>query len=91
MGGAAALLAAPPLDADALVLEMVYPRIDQAIQDRLEIRLGKFGSAIAPSAALANKAEIGDQHRRPAPNRQSEQHHAPKLFIAGEKDEAHQN
>ena len=38
MGGAAALLASPPLDVNALVLEMVYPTIDEAISNRLTPR-----------------------------------------------------
>jgi uncharacterized protein len=40
MGGAAALLARPPLPVDAMVLEQVYPDIDQAVRDRLQLHLG---------------------------------------------------
>lgn len=40
MGGAASLLAQPPLQIDAMVLEQVYPDIDRAVQDRLRIHLG---------------------------------------------------
>jgi uncharacterized protein len=39
LGGAAALLASP-LDIDALVLESVYPTIEDAVRDRTAIRLG---------------------------------------------------
>lgn len=48
MGGAASLLGPAPLEADALVLEGVYPTIEEATADRLAIRLGQFGSALAP-------------------------------------------
>lgn len=40
MGGAAALLAQPPPPADALVLEQVYPTIDEALDNRLRLYLG---------------------------------------------------
>src|SRR5687768_1336506 len=40
MGGAATLLAEPPVEAQAVVLEMVYPTIEQAVSNRLTMRLG---------------------------------------------------
>ncbi|OUR94078.1 alpha/beta hydrolase [Gammaproteobacteria bacterium 42_54_T18] len=48
LGGASALLGRGPIDADALVLESVYPTIEEAVEDRLEIRLGVIGRKIAP-------------------------------------------
>jgi uncharacterized protein len=48
LGGASALLGSGPIDADALVLESVYPTIEVAIEDRLEIRLGAAGKKLAP-------------------------------------------
>lgn len=42
MGGAATLLASPPLDVNALVLEMVYPNINQAVSNRLSMRVGAY-------------------------------------------------
>ena len=43
LGGAAALLASP-LGIDALVLESVYPNIEDAIQNRVEARLGALAA-----------------------------------------------
>ena len=43
MGGAAALLGPGPLDANAFVLESVYPTIRQAVSDRLGTWLGPLG------------------------------------------------
>jgi len=40
LGGAAAVLAEPPLSVAALVLEEVYPRLEDAVDARLRIRLG---------------------------------------------------
>jgi fermentation-respiration switch protein FrsA (DUF1100 family) len=50
MGGAAALLGPEPLPVDALVLESVYPTIDDAVRDRLRAWLGPFGPPLAPIA-----------------------------------------
>ena len=87
MGGAAALLATPPLEADALVLEMVYPTIDQAIEDRLTIRLGKLGRAIAPVLRWQIKPRLGISTADLRPIDKVTSVHVPKLFIAGEKDQ----
>ena len=43
MGGAAVLLGPGPLDADAIVLESVFPSIREATADRLETWLGPAG------------------------------------------------
>jgi dienelactone hydrolase len=48
LGGAAALLAAPPLPVDAMVLEMVYPTLHEALDNRLTMRLGRAGNVFAP-------------------------------------------
>ncbi|WP_308365344.1 MULTISPECIES: alpha/beta fold hydrolase [unclassified Microbulbifer] len=40
LGGAAALLGEKPIEVDALVLESVYPTIDEAVAARLKLRLG---------------------------------------------------
>ena len=86
MGGAAALLAAPPLEADALILEMVYPTINQAINDRLEIRFGRLGRALAPLLSIQLKPRLGisTSDLRPIDRVSSIQH--PKFFIAGAND-----
>jgi uncharacterized protein len=48
LGGAASLLGAAPLDVDALVLEAVYPTIEEAVTNRLAIHIGKLAPVIAP-------------------------------------------
>ncbi len=42
LGGAATLLGETPANLDALVLESVYPTIEQAITDRIAARLGSW-------------------------------------------------
>jgi pimeloyl-ACP methyl ester carboxylesterase len=48
LGAAAAALANPPLDVQALVLEMMYPTVVQATKDRIEMRLGAAGRWFSP-------------------------------------------
>jgi uncharacterized protein len=48
MGGAAALLGSAPLEADAIVLESVYPTLDDAIRNRMTTWLGPIGALAAP-------------------------------------------
>lgn len=48
MGGAAALLGDGPLAVDALVLESVYPTIEDAVANRLAMRFGTAGRLAAP-------------------------------------------
>lgn len=48
MGGAAALLGPKPLAVDALVLESVYPTIEEAVQNRMVQRFGALGKSLTP-------------------------------------------
>jgi alpha-beta hydrolase superfamily lysophospholipase len=86
MGGAAALLAEPPLDAQALVLEMVYPTIEQAIDDRLRMNLGGWGVVFRPllTAQLRPRLGIGADDLHPIDH--AARVVAPKLFVAGAED-----
>lgn len=47
LGGAAAVLALPELKVDALILEAVYPSVERATRNRLEIRFGRIGTFAA--------------------------------------------
>jgi uncharacterized protein len=86
MGGAAALLADPPLDVQAAVLEMVYPTIEQAIDDRLRLNLGGWAVVLRPllTAQLRPRLGIGPEDLRPVEH--VGRLDAPKLFIAGAED-----
>lgn len=86
MGGAAALLAEPPLGADALVLEMVYPTLEEAVADRLKIRLGSLGGLLSPllTLQLRPRLGVGLEHMRPIDR--AALLPGPKLFIAGALD-----
>jgi fermentation-respiration switch protein FrsA (DUF1100 family) len=86
MGGAAAVLANPPLQVNAMILESVYPTIEQAITDRLEIRFGRVGKLGAPFLTWQLKPRLGFGCDDLCPIKQVGNITAPKLFIAGTAD-----
>ena len=86
MGAAAAALARPALEVQALVLEMVYPTIEEATKDRIEIRLGRFARCLSPLLTLQLPLRIGcrvgDLQVVDAVGKIG----VPKLFMAGTED-----
>jgi alpha-beta hydrolase superfamily lysophospholipase len=86
LGGAAALLASPPLEVQALVLESVYPTITEAIEDRMEMKLGEMGRWLAPLLTWQIKPRLGCRVDDLSPIRQVATIKVPKLFIAGTED-----
>lgn len=59
LGGAACLLGDEPLDVDALVLEAVYPRVVDAVKNRLRIRFGKTGVWLWPLLTVQLPYRLG--------------------------------
>ena len=51
LGGASMVLAARNTEVDGMVLEAVYPTIERAFANRLEMRFGDRGKQVAPLAA----------------------------------------
>lgn len=89
MGGAAALLGAGPIAADAFVLESVYPTIRQAVDDRLDTWLGPLGGAaqlFTPSLIALFKAETGVKEKELQPIARIGEIRAPLLLITGTAD-----
>ncbi len=86
MGGAATLLASPPLNVDAIVLEMVYPTIDEAVSNRLSMRLGNWATCLSPLLTWQLRPRLGVDTEALRPIAHVGQVSAAKLFIAGSKD-----
>jgi fermentation-respiration switch protein FrsA (DUF1100 family) len=86
LGGVAALLATPPLNVDALVLEEVYPTIEIATRNRMENYLGGVGRIVTP--VLLNQLQwrlgISASQLRPLDHIASVE--CPVLIISGERD-----
>ncbi len=85
LGGAAALLGSP-LEIDALVLESVYPTIEEAIKNRLELRLGSSGRWMAPLLLWQLKPRLGINPSQLRPIDRLEQANCPVLIAAGSND-----
>ena len=89
MGGAAALLCAGQLPADAYVLESVYPTIRQALENRLGAWLGPFGILnrfFAPLVMRGARDQIGIGEHALRPIDHIGRLGAPVFVIAGTRD-----
>jgi fermentation-respiration switch protein FrsA (DUF1100 family) len=87
MGGAATLLASPPLDVNAMVLEMVYPSLDRAIGNRLSMRLGGWARILTPALTWQFRLRSGISADALQPLQTVSEIKVPKLFIAGAEDQ----
>ncbi len=87
MGGAAAILAQPSLQVDALVVEAVYPDLDRAVANRLGMRLGSPARWLAPVLTLQLRPRLGISTSDLRPIDSVGNLPMPKLFIAGSLDE----
>ena len=87
MGGAAAILAQPALQVDALVVEAVYPDLDRAVANRLSMRFGAPARLVAPVLTLQLRPRLGISTSDLRPIERVGHLPIPKLFIAGSLDE----
>jgi pimeloyl-ACP methyl ester carboxylesterase len=87
LGAASFVLAHAEPQPDAVVLEMMYPTIRQAVEDRLAMRLGAPGRAFAPLLLwqLPLRTNVSEQDLRPIDALRDL--HAPLLILAGTRDE----
>jgi pimeloyl-ACP methyl ester carboxylesterase len=86
LGAASALLAAPPLPVNALVLESSYPTIYQATEDRMAARFGFLGKLATPLLICQLKPRLGIGLDDLKPIESARKITAPKFFIAGTAD-----
>lgn len=87
LGGASLLFAQRQPELDALVLESVYPNIEDAVRDRLAMRLGSTASqALAPLllAQIPLRLGFGTDQLRPIDAIASVR--APLLVVSGTED-----
>lgn len=86
LGGAAALLAEPPLPVNAFVLESVFPTLRQATEDRIAIHFGSPGRLLAPLLTCQLRPRLGISADELKPIEHARSNTTPKLFIAGTAD-----
>jgi len=70
----------------AFVFEMVYPTIDDAVTNRLTMRLGSWARVLTPFLVLQLKPRLGIDKTALRPIDHVRQLNSPKLFIAGSYD-----
>ena len=87
MGGAAAILAQPALSIDALAVEAVYPDLDNAVADRLMMRLGSWAWVLSPVLTFQVQPRLGFPASALRPIDHVADLSMPKLFMAGSAEE----
>ena len=91
LGGAAAILADPPLEADAMVLEAVYASFAIAVENRVAMHLGPAGPYLAPPLTTMLlwqvKPRLGFDPDILRPAARVADLHMPLLLIAGDVDQ----
>jgi uncharacterized protein len=87
LGGAAALLGPQgPVAADALVLEAVYPTIEEAVADRIRIRLGPWSGWLHPLFTWQIRLRLGLTPANLRPIERIGAVRAPVFVIGGAED-----
>jgi fermentation-respiration switch protein FrsA (DUF1100 family) len=86
LGGAAILLGNVAKKAKALVLESVYPTIDEAISNRLLKRFGRFNHTISQILLWQIKPRLGFDAIQLRPIEYTQKIAGSTLVIVGEKD-----
>jgi esterase/lipase len=87
LGGAAALLGEGPVAADGIVLESVYPTIEDAVANRLAMRFGSLGRMAAPALYLQIPLRSGVGRDQLRPVDAMRKLHVPVLVAGGTKDQ----
>ena len=86
LGGAAILLADPPLPVNAVILESVYPTVEQATENRIRMRLGPLASLLTPALLVQLGPRLGLSPRDLRPIDEIGRLKVPLLIIAGAED-----
>lgn len=86
LGAASFVLADPRPVVSAAVLESMYPTIDQALSDRLQFHLGRFGPLLAPVLRIQLKPRLGITAEQLRPIDRIAKIGSPVLIVAGTDD-----
>lgn len=86
LGGAASLLGNKPIDVDAYILEAVYPTIENALRNRLEIYFGFIGQKLAPLLYQQIPLRLGIRLEDLQPLSAIKKVNSPVLIMHGSED-----
>jgi uncharacterized protein len=87
LGAAAFVLAKDRPTVSAVVLESMYPTIDQALSDRLRLHLGSLGSLLAPLFEMLLEPQLGITAADLRPIDRMGRLGSPVFIVAGTRDE----
>ncbi len=77
---------AAPLNIDALVLESVYPTFQEAVHNRISMRLGVLSHILTPALLVQLKPRLGISLSQLRPIDHLPQVGCPVLIAAGDRD-----
>ncbi len=86
LGAAAVVLSDASTAFDAVVLESLYPTIEQAVANRLRLRFGTPGTALAPLLLLQLRLRLGIAPSQLRPIDRIGKLRAPLLLVHGTED-----
>jgi fermentation-respiration switch protein FrsA (DUF1100 family) len=86
MGGAALLLGPQPVGLDAVVLESVYPTVEEAVRNRVHTYLGPLSGALSPLLLVQMRLRLGFPPSALRPIDGIARLGAPVLVVAGTAD-----
>ncbi len=86
LGAAAIVLAKKPLNLDAIILESLYPTIEEAVENRLKLHFGKYGSKLLPILLSQLSFYLDIPSSELSPISRINNLNTPLLLIAGTND-----
>lgn len=86
LGAASTVLARERPPIDAVVLESMYPTIEEAVADRLKLHLGDWAGGLSPLLLSQLPMRLGIATRQLRPIDHIAELHAPLLLISGAAD-----
>lgn len=86
LGGAAAVLAESPIDADAMVLEAVYGTFDEALSNRMQMQAGAFADVASAVLRVQIRPRLGFDPAELRPADRISRNRSPLLLVAGSAD-----
>lgn len=87
LGAAAIVLAKTPLRLDAVVLESLHPTIEEAVENRMKLHLGRAGPVLAPLLLWQLSFRLGTPASELNPIDHIGNLNAPVLLISGSDDQ----
>ncbi len=86
LGAAAIVLAKERLNLDAVILESLHPTLEEAVENRLKLHLGEYGSMLLPVVLAQLSFYLDTSMNELSPINRIGDLNAPVLFISGTRD-----